>query len=134
MEHVKKMFANDRFIHHVGIELVDLGPGAATARLAIRPQHLNGLDIVQGGAIFTLADFAFAVAANSHGNVAVGLNCGITYIKAVRGGVLTARAREVSKNQKVATYTVDITDEQHEAVAVFQGLAYRKKERLGGEG
>src|SRR5512140_3457723 len=101
MDTIRAMFENDRFAKHSGIELVSVSPGQATARMVLQPQHLNGVGTVQGGAIFTLADFAFAAAANSHGKVAVAVNVSITFMKAATTGVLTAEAREISRNSKL---------------------------------
>jgi acyl-CoA thioesterase len=98
--------------------------------MTLQPHHWNGLGIVQGGAIFTPADFAFAAASNSHGTVAVAINVNISFMKAVKTGVLWAEARELSRNFKIGTYTADIKDEQGELVALFQGMVYRKKEPL----
>lgn len=126
MEHIHAMFENDQFAKHNGIELVTVAPGHATARMPLHPHHLNGVGTVQGGAIFTLADFAFAAAANAHGKVAVAVNVSITFMKAAITGTLTAEAREVALNPKLGTYTVNVTDEQNNLIAVFQGLAYRK--------
>jgi acyl-CoA thioesterase len=92
--------------------------------------HLNALKTVQGGAIFTLADFTFAAAANSHGTVAVAINANMTFMKAASTGTLWAEAREISKNFKIGTYTVEVKDDQGDLVAQFQGLAYRKKDKL----
>lgn len=122
--------AGDKFAAHNAIELVSVAPGHAMTRLAVQPRHLNAVGIVQGGAIFTLADFAFGAASNSHGTVAVGINANITFQHAVHSGVLTAEAREISRNAKLATYTVNVTDATGELVAVFQGLAYRKQTAL----
>ncbi len=85
---------------------------------------------VQGGAIFTLADFSFAAAANSHGTVAVAINVSITFMKAATAGTLWAEAREISKNFKVGAYSVEIKDDHGDLVAQFQGLAYRKQDKL----
>ncbi len=130
MEKLKAIFKNDRFAERAGIELVSMAEGRAVVQMRVTPEHWNGLRSAHGGAIFTLADFAFAVAANSYGTVAVAVNVSITYQKAVAAGVLRAEAREISKNHKLGTYTVEITDEQGEIVALFQGLAYRKSEKL----
>ena len=119
---------HDRFAKHAGVELVEMAPGYAKVKMAIEEYHLNGVKIVHGGAIFTLADFAFAVASNSHGRVAVGINASISYVKAARSGVLFAEAREISLNAKLGNYSVNVFDEQGELVAVFQGTVYRKKE------
>lgn len=127
---IKRCFKNDRFAERTNIELLTVSPGYATAKMTLQPHHLNALETVQGGAIFTLADFTFAVAANSHGTVAVAINASITFMKAAITGTLWAEARELSRNFKIATYTVEIKDDTGELVAQFQGLAYRKKDKL----
>jgi acyl-CoA thioesterase len=103
--------------------------GYAKARMEIRDCHLNGANIVHGGAIFTLADFAFAAAANSHERISVGINAAISYAKAATTGSLTAEAKEVSLNHKLGNYIVQIRDEQNDLIAFFQGTVYRKKEK-----
>lgn len=118
--------ARDRFSHLLGMELVSAGAGSAAARMRVGAKHHNGVASAHGGAIFGLADFAFAMASNSHGTIAVAIQCSITYMKAVSEGMLLAEAREVSCNKKLGTYEVTITDESGDLVARFQGLAYRK--------
>lgn len=131
MQKVADFFASrDMFARHCGIEILEVASGKAKTRLVVQPHHLNGVGIVQGGAIFTLADFAFAGASNSHGTVAVALNVSITFIKATRSGTLTAEAEEVSRGSRVGTYIIRVIDELGEVVALFQGLAYRKQEQL----
>lgn len=127
MEAIKNFFKNDLFAAQVGIELLEVSPGYAKTRMVIEKKHLNALGAVQGGAIFTLADLAFAAASNAYGNAAVGINANISYVKAGTKGTLTAEAKETSRNKKIATYTVNITDDAGELVAIFQGMAYRKK-------
>jgi len=126
MENIKEFFTQDQYAKHSGIELVSVSPGHAVAQMPIHPHHLNAVGSVQGGAIFTLADFAFAAASNAHGKVAVAINVSITYMKAVNSGRLRAEAREVSINPRLGSYTVNITDEHDALVAIFQGLVYRK--------
>ena len=130
MENVKRFFKKDKFAERANIELLSVSPGQARAKMTLHPHHLNGYGTVQGGAIFTLADFAFAAASNSHGKVAVAINVSITFMKAGETGTLWAEAKEVSKNFKLGTYTVEVKDDQGELVAVFQGLAYRKSETI----
>ena len=130
MDTVKRFFKNDKFAERANIELLSVSPGQARAKMTLHPHHMNGYGTVQGGAIFTLADFAFAAASNSHGKVAVAVNVSITFMKAGETGTLWAEAREVSKNIKLGSYTVEVKDDQGELVAVFQGLAYRKSEAI----
>lgn len=129
-EQIRKFFKKDRFAESLGIKLLEVSEGGAKTKMDINDEHLNGIGTVHGGALFTLADFTFAVAANSHGRVTVAINANISYMKAVSQGTLTAEAREISLNPKLATYTIDITDEDGELIAIFQGLAYRKREKI----
>jgi acyl-CoA thioesterase len=132
MGDLHQFFQRDRFANSVGIELLDVSAGSARARMKIREDHLNAVNIVHGAAIFALADLAFAVASNSHGNVAVAVNANISFLKAAGQGTraLFAEAREVSINFKLASYTVRVTDDQDELIAIFQGMVYRKKDRI----
>jgi acyl-CoA thioesterase len=130
MENVHSYFKNDRFAALANIELLAVSPGQARAKMTLHPHHLNGYNTVQGGAIFTLADFAFAAASNSHGNVAVAINVSISFMKAARAGTLWAEAKEVSKNFKLGSYTVEVKDDAGELVALFQGMVYRKSEKI----
>ncbi len=128
MENVTRCLKKDKFAEHCNIELVSIIPGQAQAKMTLQPHHWNGLGMAQGGAIFTLADFAFAAASNSHGTIAVAINVSITFMKAVATGTLWAEAKEMSKNPKLGTYTIEVKDDVGDLVALFQGLVYRKKE------
>jgi acyl-CoA thioesterase len=131
MEVVRNFFKNDRFADYVGIELLDVSEGRATAKLEIKEHHLNGVNIAHGGVIFSLADLAFAVASNSHRTVALSINVSISYLKAsVAGNTLIAEANEVSRNPKLATYEVRVTDETNDIIAIFIGTVYRKKDKI----
>jgi acyl-CoA thioesterase len=128
---LRRYFKNDRFAARANIELLEVSPGYARAKMPLNEQHhLNGYGTVQGGAIFTLADLAFAAASNSHGNVAVAVNVSITFMKAARTGTLWAEAREISKNFKLGSYTVEVKDDEQDLVALFQGMVYRKSEKI----
>ena len=123
---LRTFFSRDRFAAHNGIELLDAGPGWAKARMTVGDQHLNAADVVHGAALFTLADLVFAVASNSHGQLALGINVSISYLQAARAGTLTAEAKEVSCNPKLATYTMEVRDAAGTLIALAQGTVYRK--------
>ena len=130
MEKIKHFLSvNDHFARHAGIELMELSAGYAKAQMVITDCHLNGVKLVHGGAIFTLADFAFAAASNSHGKIAVGITSNITYMKPAISGILFAEAKELLLSNRLGNYVVNITNELNELVAVFQGMAYRKQSR-----
>ena len=121
-----EFFGRDQFAAQNGITAVEVRPGYARAEMEVEPRHLNAVGIVQGGAIFTLADLAFAMASNSHGVVAVACQADITYMKAVTAGRLTAVAEEISRTRKLSTCVIRVTDESGQLVALFKGLAYIK--------
>src|SRR6185369_7237067 len=128
---IKQFFSDeDLFARHTGIELHEVGQGWAKASMKIEPFHFNAANTVHGGAIFTLADFAFAVASNSHGTLAMGINTSVSFVKAATKGILYAEAREQARNPKLASYLVQITDDDNDVVAIFQGMVYRKKDSI----
>ncbi|HII95237.1 MAG TPA: PaaI family thioesterase [Candidatus Methanofastidiosum sp.] len=130
MDFIKEFSDKDRFAKQIGIELVEASEGRAKAKMQIKDIHLNAVSTVHGGAIFSLADFAFAIAANTHGNISVALNVNISFLKAVSEGTLFAEAEEVSINPKIATYNIRVLNEHNELIATFQGMAYRKERVL----
>ncbi|MBB1073374.1 PaaI family thioesterase [Rhodoferax sp. 4810] len=127
---LRQFLDKDLFAKHMGIELIEMTPGCALTRLVIGDCHRNGAGVVHGGAIFSLADFAFAAASNSHGQLALGINVAISFLKATRDGTLFARAEEISFNPKLATYQVRVFNENDETLAIFQGTVYRKRDRI----
>jgi len=129
-ETARKLFSRDRYAALSGIEIVDAGTGYCSARMRIDDRHLNSVNIVHGGALFTLADLAFAVASNSRGQVALAINAHISFLQAVSSGTLTAVATEVEKPGRLGSYNVIITDDNNNKIAVFTGMVYRKNQKL----
>lgn len=126
---VRRMLERDRFAAQAGIRLVEVAAGRARAEMEVAPSHLNGVDVVQGGAVFTLADFAFAAACNSHDRVAVAIDVSISFMKGVSSGTLVAEAREEALTERLSTCLVRVTDGTGALVALFKGTAYRKRPR-----
>jgi len=125
---LEQMLKNDRFASCNNIRLVSVTKGEAVAEMLISENHLNGVNIIQGGALFTLADFAFAAASNSHGRIAVASNASISFFKGVSDGRLTAKATEISSGKTLATYSVEITLDDGSKIALFTGTAFMKGE------
>ena len=57
---INEFLQGDKFALLAGVELLETGNGYAKARMEIKPEHLNGGGVCQGGAIFTLAALALA--------------------------------------------------------------------------
>ena len=126
----RKQFDKDEFARMAGIQLIEASPGHAVAKMEVTGQHLNSVGTLHGGAMFTLADFVFAVASNAHGKIAMAIHTEISFFKAVRSGTVTAVAREISLHEKLGTYLVEITDESGALIAHFKGTVYRRNELI----
>lgn len=53
---IHEFLQGDKFALLAGVELLETGNGYAKARMLIKPEHLNGGGVCQGGAIFTLCE------------------------------------------------------------------------------
>ena len=123
-----EMISRDKFAKFMGIELEFLKPGYARLSMTFTKEMLNFHGIVHGGAIFSLADAAFAASSNSHGKASVALNMNINFISAVKPGQkLIAVGSEEKVTRKVGVYRITVKTEEDELVAVAEGVVYRKE-------
>jgi acyl-CoA thioesterase len=109
-----------------GIETVSVGNGEAIVRMSAKGKQ-NALDTIHGGAIFTLADQAFALAANSESGVTVALHVSVNFLRPARGD-LEARAVRISEGRTTSLYEVRVF-EGDEMVAIFHGTGYKLSKR-----
>lgn len=122
---IREEIESDAYCDTLGIELVEFEPGRARTRLEITEDLLNFHGTPHGGAVYSLADAAFAAASNSHGDTAVALETNISYLDAVDvGDVLTATAEETHVAGRTAEYEVVVTDEDDERISTFRGRVY----------
>ena len=128
LDTARSIFSQDRYAALTGIEIIETGKGYCKARLKIEDKHLNAANVVQGGAIFTLADLAFAVASNSHGQLALAINVNISFLSSKSTGTLYATATEVDEPKRLGAYDVLVSDEREKIIARFNGMVYRKKQ------
>lgn len=128
---IAAFFERDRFAKENGVRIVEVRVGFARTEMTVEPRHLNSVGILQGGALFTLADLAFALACNSHGVLAVGCQADVTWFKAIRSGRLVAVAEEVSRTRTLSTCLIRVTGDDGQLVALFKGVAYIKGTALG---
>ncbi|MBR2101174.1 MAG: PaaI family thioesterase [Prevotella sp.] len=120
-------FKKDRFAALAGVELMEVGDGHAKARMLITPDHLNGGGVCQGGALFTLADLAFAAAVNSHLTLTFSTSSNITIFRSLSEGYVYAEAEEIVNHRRLPFAQVRITDGQGHLVAMFTSSGYRKE-------
>jgi len=121
-------FSGDLFAVQVaGAVLDEAGENYARCHLTLGPQHRNANRQVMGGVIFTLADFAFAVAANGERmqTPTVTLSSQIQYLSPVRGGTLTAETNCLKNGRGTCVIEVLVTDELGTKVAKAVVTGYR---------
>ena len=128
---LKEYLGNDRFAINTGCVIEEVAEGYSKVKMVVGEQHLNAGGVCQGGALFTLADFAFAAAVNSHGQLTFSINTTISFVSSAKAGdVLTAEAREVFDHPKLPYGEVRITKQDGTLIASFSGQAYRKSVQL----
>ena len=115
---------NQRFRHDcfatavVGASILEAEPSHAVCLLPLRPAHMNANNTPMGGAIFTLADFAFAVAANGFSErVTVSQHAAIAFLAPPKGTQLRAEAACLKAGRTLCLYEVRITDDLGTQVA-----------------
>ena len=117
LKQLKQKFIHDAFVADgLGAVIDGASYGFARVSMDIQPRHCNALGIPMGGAIFTLADFAFAVAANQ-GRDVVTQASQITFLKAAQGKRLIAEARQVKDGKRICFYEVKVNDDLGNEVA-----------------
>ncbi len=107
----------DRFCVFNKMRLTVIREGYSEAELDVTTDSLNAVNYVQGGALYTLSDFAFAGAANSYGRKCVGLNSTISYIRPGMGKKLKAVAQMVNAGKTTCVCDVIVYNEEGKIVS-----------------
>ncbi|MCL2022721.1 MAG: PaaI family thioesterase [Betaproteobacteria bacterium] len=132
IERIRAFFVNDRFALSACIVIDSVTKEEVQYSMAITNEHLNAGGTVQGGAIFTLADLAFAMHCNLR--LSLGEDVGITggqsnsisYLAAPKGGRLIARSTCLSSGQSISVYRVEVRDELGNFIADISGNGFAK--------
>ena len=108
----------------LGMKIIDAGPKYSVVEMVLEDRHLNGFSIAHGGAIFALADTAFAHACNSDNVVTVAQQCQINFLQPGRAGdLLTATAKGRTHSGRTGIYDVTITGSDGGVIAEFRGMS-----------
>ena len=125
IEEARAYFTGDRFATENGMTLDAIGEGTSECSMTLSARHQNANGGVMGGAIFTLADFAFAAAVNNVHRPTVAQQVSINYLSAPKGKRLIARARCRKDGRTTCVYVVDVVDDAGRDVAQFVGTGYK---------
>jgi acyl-CoA thioesterase len=125
-EETRERILDDAYCETLGIELTSLSPGHARTELRITEDLLNFHGTPHGGAIYSVADAAFAAASNSRGRTAVALETNMSYLApAETGETVAAIAEETHAAGRTAEYEIQVVTEDDERIATFRGRVYR---------
>ena len=113
----------------LGMKIIDAGPKYSVVEMVLEDRHLNGFYIAHGGAIFALADTAFAHACNSDNVVTVAQQCQINFLQPGRAGdLLTATAKGRTYSGRTGIYDVTITGSDGGVIAEFRGMSCKLRD------
>jgi len=120
------LFSKDRYaIETTGVVVEEVDQNYCKCRLDIEEKHLNANDCVMGGAIFTLADYTFGVAANTPVADSVTLSSSIRFVRPAKGPVLFAEAKCIKNGRNICFFEVTVTDAEGRIVATSQTSGFR---------
>ena len=122
---------NDRFAANAGCRITEADATHAVAEMVVTEKHLNGGNICQGGALFTLADLAIAALMNSQGQLTFGISNSIMYVSSAKeGDLLRAEAICVADHHKIPAVEVRVTNQDRRLICHVTGMGYRKSAPL----
>ena len=120
IEEARKEFSKDLYATELSGAVIDeIGENYAKCSMALTPKHKNAYGGIMGGAIYTLADFAFAVASNYRKECAtVSLVGQANFMSATKGNKLFAEARLLKDGKRNSFFEVTVTDDLDKLIAV----------------
>ena len=125
IDEARAYFSSDRFATENGMTLDELDAEHSVTSLTLGPRHKNAFGGVMGGAIFTLADFAFAALTNDREKVVVAQQVSINYLSPAKGERLIATARYKKDGRNSCVVNVDIVDDTGRNIAQFVGTGFK---------
>lgn len=127
LEEVRRYFANDHFATDAcACEVLEASHGHAVCAFNIAPVHRNAQGNVMGGAIFTLADFALAIACNIGEPPTVSVSNTVEFMSATRGSRLVATCDADKSGRSLGFYTVNVCDNLGTPVARMSATCFRR--------
>ena len=118
---------NDRFAANAGCRITEVDAEHAVAEMTVTADHLNGGNVCQGGALFTLADLAIAALMNYRGQLTFGIGNSIMYVSSAKeGDQLRAEAVSVADHPKIPSVEVRVTNQEGRLICHVTGMGYRK--------
>ncbi len=122
---IETSFDSDPYAEAQGFTLGKTTDESVTVSMVVRDDHLNFHGVLHGGALFSLADCAFSLASNAHGDTAMAIDTHLVLTAPARlGDTLTATAVEMTRGRTLAAYRVDVTRHDGRTAGLFTGTVF----------
>ncbi len=126
LEEARQIFAADRYATDAsGIVIEEVGQDYAKCSMKLTDIHRNAFGGVMGGAIYTLADFTFAVASNfDKEKLTASLVGNATFLAMSRGSVLYGESQLIKDGRQNCFYNIRVYDDLGKDIATvaFTGV------------
>ncbi len=124
-QNIERAFNSDPYVRAQGFLLTEVTDTEITVSMIVREDQVNFHGGTHGGVLFSLADCAFSLASNAHGDPAVAIDTHLAITSpSGLGDELTATAHEMTRGRSLATYRVDVTRGDGRIVGLFTGTVY----------
>ena len=124
LKNLQEIYKNDKFATNAGCVIVEATKEKVICQMPICDSLSNARGGVMGGAIFTLADFCFAVLSNLSGYPSVAIECNIRFFSQPKGKMLFATCTPDKEGRTLGHYSVEICDETGRKVAGYTAIAF----------
>ncbi len=120
LEEAREFFSHDLYATEATGAVIDsVGENYAKCSLVLTDRHRNAIGGIMGGVIYTLADFAFAVASNfGKDKATVSVVGTASFMSASKGSILYAEASLLKDGKSNCFYEVRVTDDLNKLIAV----------------
>lgn len=127
LKQAREFFKNDLFAtEQSGIIIEEVDINYAKCSMTITPQHYNAAGAVMGGAIYTLCDFTFGVAANAGNPVTVTLSSNINFLSAAITDKLVCVANAIKSGRSTCVFETKVYDAGGKLIASATMTGFRK--------
>ena len=114
-----KYFSHDRFAMDVtGIVIEDVAEDYSKVSLVVHDKHLGARDHLMGGVLYTMADFAFAVATNTPDHFTMTSSSNINYLRQPKDDRIIAECKCIKNGHRTCLFETRIADGQGNLLAV----------------
>jgi uncharacterized protein (TIGR00369 family) len=125
---ILEYYQNNHFGHFTGVKIAGLGQGKAVTQLVVEEHNTDACNILNGGAVATMADICMSIACITTGIMPITGNMNLSFLSAGKPGNKITAVGQVTKSGKTAYFTeTTIEDESGRIIAKGTGTFFTRK-------